>query len=71
MNERALIYHTETGVICGRFATKNDAQQWLDSYMVSQSYKDRCYRIELVATYYERHQSQRGDARYVLPLRWA
>lgn len=30
--ERALIYHTETGVICGRFASKDDAQRWLDGY---------------------------------------
>jgi hypothetical protein len=54
MNERALIYHTETGVICGRFASREDAQQWLDEYQVSQSYKDRCYRIELAETFYAR-----------------
>lgn len=52
---RVIIYHTETGVICGRFASIEDAQSWLDGYMVSQSYKDRCYRIELAETYYTRH----------------
>lgn len=53
---RAVIYHAETDVICGRFASVEDAQQWLDEYQVSQSYKDHCYRIDLASTFYERRK---------------
>jgi len=39
------IIHTGTGVTVGRFYTLEEARQWLDSYGVSQAYKDQYYRI--------------------------
>ena len=51
---KALIYHVQTGVVCGRFDSIESAQAWLDQYGVTQAYKDANYRIELADTFYAR-----------------
>ena len=58
---KALIIHTGTGVICGHFATHADAQHWLDGYRVSQSYKDQFYRIVGEREYWSRHSKLAAD----------
>jgi hypothetical protein len=39
------VVHVGTGVTCETFATVEDARKWITDYRVSETYKQRWYRI--------------------------
>lgn len=39
------VVHIETGVVVGRFESREAAQEWLEQLGVTLEYKQRCYLI--------------------------
>jgi hypothetical protein len=57
-NRKVIIVHTETGVRCGTFDSRELAQNWLNSYGATIKYKERCYRIVDYAEYWRKRGYQ-------------